>query len=423
MKSRATVHVAPDGDTMTVDFHDAQVYATLDRWREARGDVWANLRLTTSLPAMGPILHESRWNLSSTTHREEIARSLRRRYEGLDWLDLLHALAILALDRRRVGEPVVMAGRLPATAGPRYLLDPLVLRDELNLLYGAGGTGKSFLAIAVALAIQEPWSALGPGVPLDTHVPGLYLDFETSPQEIDSRVKMIAAGAHASPVPELAVKRCSGALADQVDDLRRVVAQVRAKFVVVDSAGAACAGEPESAEVTLRLTNAIRALRVTALLIDHLPKEGEDPFGSVYKINAARNVWRIRREQQEGTHEITVGLWHRKTNASHLHKPLGFTLAFSEVGDRVRFTRADLTAVESFRETLPLRDLIRGYLLAEGAASMKQIADALGKPYDAVRMALKRMDGKGVTRLPSEAPGDEVRWGIPSPHVSSQSRP
>jgi len=305
-----------------------------------------------------------------------------------------------------------MVGRLDRAPGPRYLIPPVLLEHELNLHYGPGGTGKTTFAVACAFTAQERVPLLGLPVP-EQPVRSLILDFETTAETIDGYVKRLATGAGLSTVPEIAYRRCVGALADQADELRRLIAQHRIGFVVIDSAGAACAGEPESAEVTLRLTNAIRTFRVTALLIDHLPKAGEDPFGSVYKVNAARMVWRIRRQQEIGEDEIRIGLFNTKSNLTRKHRPLGWRLRFDNDSETATFTRIDPADIEGFRSELPARDQIRTYLLGAGAAPAKAITDATELPYNTVRETLKRMEARGqVARLPREGER-EVYWGVP----------
>lgn len=402
------------GDTITMNFHEAMVHATLEHPRDVRGDLWAEVTLRSSAPAVTPHLHRSRLNLASLTQRDHLARMLRRRFpvEGVDWAEIVEQVAVTGLDLFRAGEPVVMVGRLDRAPGPRYLVEPLLLAGELNMLYGAGGTGKTTLAVALALTAQERASILGlepPSEPSGT----LFLDFEQSAEAIDGLVKRLAAGAGLPTVPEVAYRRCVGALADQVEGLRRLIAEQRARFVIVDSAGAACGGEPESAEVVLRLTNGIRALETTALLIDHLPKAGEEPFGSVYKVNAARMVWRVRRQQEVGEDEIRLGLFNTKSNLSRKHRPMGWRLRFDNTTEAATFSRTDPAEVEEFRSGLSAREQVCTYLLGAGSATARVVTDATGLPYNTVRETLKRMEARQeAVRLPKEGER-EVYWGLP----------
>ena len=91
-------------------------------------------------------------------------------------------------------------------------------------------------------------------------------------------------------------------LADDVERLAEVVAEHAIRLAIVDSVGLALgigreAGDP--ADAVLRMHQALRHLGVTSVLVDHVA--GADiaagttaasrPYGSVYKLNAARDVW------------------------------------------------------------------------------------------------------------------------------------
>ncbi len=402
------------GDTITLDFHDEMIYAVLDRFRDGRDGTSAELTLRTTAPGVNPHLHFSRWSLSSLTARDLLVRMMKRRFpvNGVNWPDLVEDIARIGLEHHRAGEPVIMVGRMDRQPGPHYLIEPLVLRDRLNWLYGKGGTGKTTLGVAVALSVQERVPILGLSVPPEP-VGTLLLDFETVPEDIDTIVKRLAIGADLRPVPELAYRRCVGALADQVDELHRIIVQKHIGFVVIDSAGAACGGEPESAEVTLRMTNAIRALGVTAQVIDHVPKDGDEPFGSVYKFNAARMVWRVLRQQESGEDEVRVGLFNTKANPTKKHRPLGWRLRFDDTTEAITFTRIDPADVEEFRSGLSAREQIRAYLLRAGAATAKGVTEGTGLNFNTVRETLKRMETRHqAVRLPREGER-EVYYGVP----------
>src|SRR5439155_27184490 len=165
-------------DVVTIDFHEEMVYATLDRFRDLRGDVWVEATLRTSAPGVEPDLHQSRLNLCSMSHREQLVRILRRRFpvDAVNWPEVVERIARVGLEAYRTGQPVVLVGRLPRLPGPQYFLEPIVLAGQLNWLYGPGGTGKTTIAVAVALSVQERVPLLGLPLP-PTPVRALHLDF------------------------------------------------------------------------------------------------------------------------------------------------------------------------------------------------------------------------------------------------------
>jgi AAA domain len=363
--------------------------------------------LRTSAPGVTPHLHQSRWSLVSMSQREQLARMLRRRFpvEGVDWEEVVERLALIGLDHHRAGEPVVLVGRLARSPRPTYALDPLILQGELNLWYGAGGTAKTTTAVAACLTVQEHLPLLG--LPHSSEpARALYLDWELSSEMVDGIVKRLAAGAGLTLAPELLYRRCAGALADQAEDLRRLIVERAVRFLVVDSLGSACGGEPESAEVVLRLVNAVRTFNVTVLLIEHVPRDGEEPFGSVYKFNAPRLIWRFRKQQEVGEDEVQVAAFNTKANLSALHRPLGWRLRFAD--ETTTLTRIDPAEVAGFQASLPLSARIL-HALRDGALGVEDLAEVLGVSGGQVRARCSELHRRGkLVRL------DRGEYGLPA---------
>jgi len=139
-------------------------------------------------------------------------------------------------------------------------------------------------------------------------------------------------------------------------------------------------GEPESAEIVLRMFQALRSLKVTSLLIDHTNKEGH-LFGSVYKFNASRVIFEARKSQQPDDDLIVFGLFHRKSNNSKLIRDMGFELSFED--DTAIFSRKDVRDTP-LAEHMRVADQIAA-LLRRGAMTVPDIADELQKSEGHVR--------------------------------------
>ena len=84
----------------------------------------------------------------------------------------------------------------------------------------------------------------------------------------------------------------------------------------------ALGGDAGSDEKVLAFMAALRTLQTTVLLIDHMTKgadsEDRGAFGSAYKKNQGRSMWEMR---QAADGELTMGLYHRKTNLGRLGPP------------------------------------------------------------------------------------------------------
>lgn len=391
MAERPTVNQI--GDSLTFDYHRAQIHIVLDRFREARGDLWAQATWRTSAPGMTPDLHQSRWNLCSMSQRDVLIRRLRARYEGPDWHDIVERTARLALEIWRAGEPVVMVGRMDRVPGPAYLVDPFLVQNEVNMIYGDEATGKSFTAIALALTVQEDIPVLDLGAAAVR--PVLYVDYETTAEEIDQRVKMVARGAGVEPAPEIAYLRGVGVLADRAAEIAAKVATVQPGLVIVDSVGYACGaveGTSDWSGPFLRMTEVLRGWRTTVLLIDHA---GEDrPYGTRYKMFACRNVWKTKKVQEAGERILHLGFYNQKQSNAALHRSLGYRLEFDPDGQQIHFRREDLLDVPELAQGLSAWVRIRA-MLARGAMRAPVIAEELGIPQSSARRVLREHYMKG----------------------------
>ena len=96
----------------------------------------------------------------------------------------------------------------------------------------------------------------------------------------------------------------------------------------------ALGGDAGNDEKVLTFFTALRQIEATILLVDHMTKgpdsEERGAFGSIYKRNQARSYWEMR---QAADGEMTMGLYHRKTNLGRLSPPVGLSLEIVEDDD------------------------------------------------------------------------------------------
>ena len=193
------------------------------------------------------------------------------------------------------GEPFIdLADGEPEAEAP-YLLRPLWRLDEHGVLFGAGGTAKSTLCLAWAMALtngSEHW-ALQVGEPQTVG----YLDFEDSEANFRRRLGALATGMGIAR-PTVWYKRGEASLAGMADSLSRQCADLGITGLVIDHAAMACGTEPESAEAANSYFRALRSLPISwSWTIAHQPKDKEramDPYGSVFWRNLSARISKER---------------------------------------------------------------------------------------------------------------------------------
>jgi len=379
------------------------IEAELERIAEHKDELTAEVTMRTSRPPSPGLLHSARFNLMSTQARRTLSQSLRERDPDLDWAALVEQMCFLVRERYRNGEPPIdLREALPAEPR-RWLVEPFVENEGATVLFADGGTGKSLAALAIAVTVASGCSVLGHlyGEP----APTLYLDWETSRDTMQERLDAIAAGAHIRERPEIYYRRMTASLVESAANVRRDIAKLGIAFVVIDSLGAARAGEPESADMTIRLFNAARSLGVPWLGVDHVTKStGNDsarPFGSTYTHNLARLTWSMDKSQDEGEDSLILSLTNRKRNNGRLFSPQGYRLTFTTTDDRltsVEFRHQDLTQT-ALAGRVPLKQRILAELRG-GPLEQPALAERLGADPVQVRARVNELaKAEKVVRL------------------------
>lgn len=307
---------------------------TVDRMSRSRGETHGELTVLCGLPGTRSSdghIHQARFNLTSTTARTSVAKVLQQRSAApeVDWLDLLEDLCRRVLAADREGDPVAKVGALPMELRENYRLDPLMPLDQVTILFGDGGVGKSTLATAIAVSVQEGVSVVEHWVA--RQAPVLYLDWEAGRAALNRRVRGVAMGAHIPRVVQIDYLDCRrrGPLHGFAEDVARMVDREGYGLVVVDSVGMASGtgGEGGDAnETALRLFGAFGFIGTTILAIDHVNKVDAEttskrsrPYGSIFKSNLARATYEMRRSESSQV----VGVYHMKVNDGPLQPPVG----------------------------------------------------------------------------------------------------
>lgn len=397
--------IKSSGGVYVLRWESTQLGIRIDRLDEdSHHSVSGEILIKTTAPGYVSHLHQARLNLTSTTARTTLAKVLTQRMEAVDWYAVLEQACVKVLEAYRQGEPVLVVGDEPVKERSRYQLEPILLQAHPSIIFGHGGTGKSYLATYISVLISTPeshngWEPEPGGV--------LYLDFETSFDEFQGRVRAVQEGLEIQTPSPILYRFCSQALADDIAELQRVVAEQKVDVIVVDSAGPACGGEPEQSGPVLRMFKALRSLRTTSLVIAHVAKNAENksPFGSAYWWNISRSVWEVRSAQEPGDDSLAVGLYHRKANFGKLHKPFMFKLTFTDT--LVRFDKTDLTAAPALAVGMSIKAQLHE-ALKRGLMSVEELTEETGLPAPSIRTTLNRYSPGAFIKV-------QGKWGMPSP--------
>jgi hypothetical protein len=395
------------GDDLVLSWPAYKVSIALSRLHEGRDGITSELVVASDIHGE---IHWGRLNLLSTPARAGLVKTLVEAAARAPWALLLERACRLAALHLRAGSPVIclMPRRAPAT---RHLIAKLVLANETNVLFGDGGSGKSLLALSLAVAASTGQALPGGLVPAAAAVRVLYIDYESCVEEHEDRLAGLLAGLGIREAPPILYRQMIRPLADDAAVLRAEISTHKVGFVIVDSLAPACGAEPEGADAAVRAFSALRSLGVSRLVVAHVSKVMADqragasrPFGSVFVQNLARNVGEVRKAEDDGDDALVIAVNHRKFNGGRLFPP--FCLRFEVKPDATTLHGHDIGKHADLLARTSLTFRIKKALTA-GARSVPELMEETGGTKDTIDRTLRRWREKGtVIRV------DDGRWGL-----------
>ncbi len=398
-----------------VNFPSQGVAVTVDRLRRSGDSLSGELLMEAAIPLVPRQLFWGRVSLSNPNSRTSVERAIEEtlRKSGADGRldvkalvnDVCYRIAVM----ERAGEPFQTVGNLPRTEEITWMIKHFAPHNEAMTLFGEGGSGKSYLALAMALSVFTGKTFVPGFPPLDSG-PTLYLDWEAGPARLDQRVKRLCAGMGMAPV-DLPYRRCAGALADQVEEVLRYCQSEKIVMVVIDSVEMAMAArgrdEGDINEPVKRLHAAARLFKCAAILVDHVSKEGlrnkgkREPYGGIYKINLARMVWELRSVSESNSGILRLALHNTKRNDDGPTLPTtGLQLTFGENSAKYENSTVEGEALGAGLKNHERISLV----LRESPMMVKAIALRTGMSEDTVRATLSQNKGRFVKAA-------DGRWG------------
>lgn len=377
----------------------------IDRLHEEKDGLKCELTISTSRPPSPGLLREGNFNLSAAPTRTAWVKELQLRAPESDWYGIFETICAKSRRRWRDGEPLIDLSKVVVSQELPYLAHPLVIEGAASVLFADGGSGKSLLALAIAISVATGQEIIPGIVPLRCG-PVIYWDWEWGEESHAERVQAICEGAGIEmPENMLYYQHEMASVMEAAPRMRKRVAETGAVFVVVDSLGFARGGDANSQELTVRMFSAFRTLGVPVLAIDHVTKSKEDKtpthsFGSAYTYNAARLMWRMDAAKEEGRNDFYCALVNTKTNRK-FQKPRGFKVLVTTDEDErlltVVFETTDINEIPGLNRALSLRDQIRlvieknqGRLLTPADIEKCLVAENVSTNEAVVRAILNR---------------------------------
>jgi hypothetical protein len=379
-----------------------------------------SLDAQVSVQVLGPPERDpvsDRCDLQSLWKTANLCKTLDQLYEikGGGWTEIL----LKAFGMIREGflnhDPSVDVSAIEAAEGEQDHVSELLSFNEANVIFGDGSAGKTVLCQNIMTCCAAGESFLG----FDT-LPGpwLFVDYEATPANFKRRIRRIVKAFGMEDIPPGLIHYWAARgtpIPDLIPALQKKVREKGIVGIVVDSAVAACGGDPVAPDVVIRYFNSLAKIGITSITIAHITKGGdtEKPFGSGFWHHMPRRTWYVERVQHEGSDVIDLALFNRKVNDGPKHAPIGVTMFFDGRDGEIRVQRSDLRDVPEFDAKRPLVDRLRE-ALASGAHPIHTLAEKTGADTEAIRKCLQRYEGKHFVRINDSrgGPGNKTYWGL-----------
>jgi hypothetical protein len=370
-----------------LEWKEEQVQIRIDRLLEEKDRITGEVTITTSAPSVGPHLLHQRINLLAS--RQPIVKTMESTALGaLDWYDMVEQACLEVVDDYREGEPLIKVGHLPPdTSENNFVLWPLCRAGEPTVVYGESGQGKSFVGVLAAALVQSGTvtSMLMPYAPANV----LYLDYEASPKEIDRRLHGFSRGFGKDSPTEFIYRFGTQTVSHDSEALRRIVVEQNIGLVVIDSLSMAVGGDLVDPHAIIAFFRALRTLKIASLIIHHENRQG-GYYGSAYILAQTRSAWELKGAKEDN--DMTIGLFHRKSNNGRLMEPIGLRFSFDRDKndeESIDISKGDLLQFESTAQSMPLVERMKD-LLEHGSRRADELAAELGEKEATVRYHLYR---------------------------------
>lgn len=416
----------PEPGSYAVWYRHGETWLTFEQVRRYGGSFEADV--TVTCPTLPMPAYRDRIHLHSAAAQLKLAQACNDLLAlGVPiWRQRVASSCWLVVDRLRQGATPVEL-REEVDPGTRWLVDRWVPWGLPTVIYGDGGSGKSMLALALAVCARTG-QALGgdPNWRVTPCESVLLLDWESDRQDHQRRVRGLAAGMGVAYPTGIWHVPMRGALADQVGPITSRIARGGIDLVIIDSIAPACAAELEASETAIRFFEAVARLGATALCIGHVNKaqarEGQAKaqiFGSVQFRNQTRSSFQVVAEETDGETEVipvTFRLDKHNLVPPPYPPPIGWGFAYA--ADAIRITPA---AASDDARSLMAR-MIEAFI-AKGEATPSAIAETTATTPETIRKLLSRLSKRDTGRYQPRQVGKDGKETIWTLDVTKRDTP
>lgn len=326
----------------------------------------------------------------------------------LPWSIIINYAFAKAIEYYRRGPDITVVSSAEEKQPIRFDIEPLLLSDLPTTIYSDGGAGKSLTALLAAVVLRLPWYDNPLGLKVEQSEVAnnvVWLDWETSRNVFQRRLSNLVDGMNLGAI-DISYIYCENTLSNQGEDFFNEINILNPRLTIVDSIGAACAGDLNGSEAPTNFFNALRKIAGTKLLLFHTNKDKE-LYGNRFFWNFTRAAFELKSETDGN--KLTVGLFHTKHNETPQYEPFSFEFEFDNEADTITVCKGDLTAVPELEKNLPLRKRIRELIKAQpsGKLPAEDIATILDSPLQSISTTLYR-NKNWFTKIDGE-------WGILAP--------
>jgi hypothetical protein len=254
-----------------------------------------------------------------------------------------------------------------------FLAKPLVLKKGGTILFGPGGSGKSYTGFLSAIAVDSGTNGIWGTVATRS----LLVNLERPEDTIVRRIFATNSALGLESDRPLAVMTARGKTLTGIEPVvRRYIQDEGIGFVVLDSISRAGMGKLTDDDTANATVDILNSFGVAWLAIGHTSKDNpNEVFGSVHYANGADIVAKLSSERR-GPLELGVRIEVTKANDIIFPEPMTLRYTFDEeYGLHTAKIVGPDTYPELSKDTRTLPQKITDYLLEEaGQASATEIA-------------------------------------------------